>query len=163
MGISNYFGERIQEAADIAKDLRIPLIINQVKYNMLTRRAERDAIQQSQNAGQGIIAFSPLEQGLLTARYLNGIPDDSRAAKGINNLGKRIGPELLEKLNALNDIAQARGQDLAQLALSWVLRQDNVCSVIVGASRVSQLESSLGCISKLEFDESELKLIEEVL
>lgn len=162
-GISNYSGERIGETAALARELQIPLLINQVKYSMLTRKAENEALQQSAEQGIGVIAFSPLEQGLLSNRYLDGVPDDSRAARGINNLGKRLQPELLEKLQSLNSIASERGQSLAQLALSWVLRQPQVCSVIVGASRVSQLEDSIAVAHHQALSNDELNRIANVL
>ena len=163
VGISNYFGDQITQAAQIAKDLQVPLIINQVKYSMLARKAEREAFEQSAAVGQGVIAFSPLEQGLLTNRYLNGIPEDSRAAKGINRLAERLNPEFISKINSLNELALSRGQDLAQLALAWVLRHQEVCSVIIGASRIEQVAHNLDGLSQLTFSEDELQHINAVL
>lgn len=162
-GISNYSGERICEAAAIATDLKVPLIINQVKYNMLTRDPEQTVLDQSAACGQGVIAFSPLEHGLLSDRYLDGIPENSRAAKGINNLGKRLSDELLAKLRKLNTIAQDRGQTLAQLALTWVLRHDEIVSVITGASKVSQLEQTLDVANAAPLSDDQLAAIDGVL
>ena len=162
-GISNYFGHSISEVAALAKTYQCPLIINQVKYSMLTRRAENEAIAEANAAGYGLIAFSPLEQGLLTNRYLNGIPDDSRAGKGINNLSKRLTPEMLKKLQALHHIAEHRGQSLAQLALQWTLRNETVCSVIIGASRVEQLKDNLQILKAPTLSDGELHEIEAVL
>ena len=162
-GISNYFGADIAKVSAIAQAYHCPLIINQVKYSMLTRRVESEALSEAQKAGHGIIAFSPLEQGLLSNRYLNGIPNDSRAAKGINNLEKRLTPELLSKLQALNQIAEARGQSLAQLAIQWVLRHVTVCSVIMGASRVEQLADNLDILKAPIISNEELSEINSIL
>lgn len=162
-GISNYFSADIAKAATLAKAYHCPLIINQVKYSMLTRGVETEALTEAQNAGHGIIAFSPLEQGLLTNRYLNGIPKDSRAAKGINNLEQRLTPALLSTLQALHHIAEERGQSLAQLALQWVLRHETVCSVIIGASRVDQLADNLEILKSKTLTKEELHQIEELI
>ena len=162
-GLSNYNGERISDMARLAQEMQVPLIINQVKYSMLHRQAEQQAIDISAAAGQGVIAFSPLEQGLLSNRYLHGIPPDSRAGKGINNLRKRLSPALMKKLNTLNSIARAHDQDLAQLALQWVLRKPAVCSVIIGASRVEQLHHNLQSLHQPALSASTLAELDTIL
>jgi len=143
VGISNYRGERIVAAAAIAREHGIPLIVDQVKYNMLHRAPEQAVLPQCRQEGLGVIAFSPLEQGLLSDRYLDGVPADSRAGRGINKLGERVTDELVAKLRRLDAIARARGQSLAQLALTWTLRHEELTSVVVGASRVAQLTDSI--------------------
>ncbi|MEE2656921.1 MAG: aldo/keto reductase [Candidatus Latescibacterota bacterium] len=162
-GISNYRGDLIRKAADIARELRLPLIINQVKYNMIDRGPEEDVIPVCESEGQSMIAFSPLAQGLLTGRYLDGIPDDSRAAKGMNDLGNRIDEAILTRVRTLNEIAEARGQTLAQMALAWILRHDGVVSVIIGASKPSQVIDCVGATQADPLSEEELGHIEAVL
>ncbi|RCK69127.1 aldo/keto reductase [Desertihabitans brevis] len=160
VGISSYSAERTREAAAIARDLGTPLLIHQPSYSMLNRWIEPDLVEACDEEGMGIIAFSPLAQGMLTTRYLDGVPADSRAAAG-----KSLDPELLTEENlghirALNEIAQRRGQTLAQMAISWVLRDPRVTSALIGASSVAQLEDSLAARSNLEFSEEELAEID---
>ncbi|WP_114558990.1 L-glyceraldehyde 3-phosphate reductase [Desertihabitans aurantiacus] len=160
VGISSYTAERTREAAAIARDLGTPLLIHQPSYSMLNRWIEPDLVEACDEEGMGIIAFSPLSQGLLTTRYLDGVPADSRAAAG-----KSLDPDLLTEENlghirVLSDIAQRRGQTLAQMAISWVLRDPRVTSALIGASSVAQLEDSLAARSNLEFSEDELAEID---
>lgn len=162
-GISNYRGERILRAQALARELRLPLIINQVKYSLLTRGVESEVIPPCSEAGQGVIAFSPLEQGLLTDRYLHGVPDDSRAGKGINRLSKQLTPEFLTKIAKLNAIAVARGQTLAQMALTWILRHRQVVSVLIGASRPDQVIANLDAGTAPMLSAEELALVDAAL
>ncbi|WP_347355009.1 L-glyceraldehyde 3-phosphate reductase [Intrasporangium sp.] len=160
-GISSYSGARTGEAVAILRDLGTPLLIHQPSYSMLNRWVEHDLLDVLEDEGVGCIAFSPLAQGMLTDKYLHGIPVGSRAAQH-----KSLSPDLLTDaalahVRALNEIAAGRGQSLAQLALAWVLRDPRVTSVLVGASSVAQLEDSLGALEHLSFDEAELARIEQ--
>jgi L-glyceraldehyde 3-phosphate reductase len=159
-GISSYSGKRTEEAVSILRDLGTPLFIHQPSYSMLNRWVEEDLLDVLGREGVGCIAFSPLAQGMLTDRYLNGIPDDSRVAQN-----KSLGRDLLNEQNmahvhALNDMAGRRGQSLAQLALAWVLRDKRVTSVLIGASSVRQLEQNVGALGNLEFSAAELAEID---
>ncbi|HEX9107384.1 MAG TPA: aldo/keto reductase, partial [Longimicrobiales bacterium] len=141
-----------------------PCVIHQPKYSMFERTPEGGLLKVLGDEGVGCIAFSPLAQGLLTRRYLDGIPADSRAAKPHGFLQpEAITKERLAQIRALNDIAAARGQTLAQMAIAWVLRNPVVTSALIGASRVSQLEENLGTLERLELGEDELAKIERVL
>src|SRR4051794_20408979 len=160
-GISSYSPERTVEAAAILRQLGTPLLIHQPSYSMLNRWVEEGLLDTLEEQGVGCIAFSPLAQGMLTDRYLDGVPSDSRAAQG-----KSLDPEQLSETNlthirALNKLAAARGQSLAQLALSWVLRDQRVSSVLIGASSVQQLETNLGAVSGPEFTATELAEIDQ--
>ncbi|HET7399162.1 MAG TPA: L-glyceraldehyde 3-phosphate reductase [Intrasporangium sp.] len=160
-GISSYSGTRTREAVAILRDLGTPLLIHQPSYSMLNRWVEEDLLDVLGQEGVGCIAFSPLAQGMLTDKYLDGIPADSRAAQG-----KSLDPNLLTEqsmrhVRALGEIASARGQSLAQLALAWVLRDARVTSVLIGASSVAQLEDSLGALAALDFSDEELARIDE--
>jgi len=160
VGISSYSGERTREAVAILRELGTPLLIHQPSYSMLNRWVEEDLLDVLGDEGVGCIAFSPLAQGMLTDKYLNGVPDDSRAAQG-----KSLSPELLTEQNlthirALNQLAQARGQSLAQLALAWLLRDTRVTSTLIGASSVRQLENNVGAVSNLAFTDEELDTID---
>jgi L-glyceraldehyde 3-phosphate reductase len=159
IGISSYSGERTAEAVRILRALGTPLLIHQPSYSMLNRWVEEDLLDVLGNEGVGCIAFSPLAQGMLTDRYLNGIPADSRAA-----LGRFLKPEMIDRnmthIRALNGLAERRGQSLAQLALAWVLRDERVTSVLIGASSVSQLEDSVGAVNNIEFSADELAEID---
>jgi L-glyceraldehyde 3-phosphate reductase len=160
-GISSYSPERTVEAAAILRQLGTPLLIHQPSYSMLNRWVEEGLLDTLEEQGVGCIAFSPLAQGMLTDRYLDGVPSDSRAAQG-----KSLDPEQLSETNlthirALNKLAAARGQSLAQLALSWVLRDQRVTSVLIGASSVRQLETNLGAVSGPEFTATELAEIDQ--
>lgn len=164
VGISNYQPEQAKKAIDILNDLGTPCLIHQPSYSMLNRWVEDGLLDVLKEEGVGSIAFSPLAGGRLTDRYLNGIPSDSRAASGSPFLNTSdINVELVEKLNELNKIAENRGQKLAQMALSWVLRRDKITSVLIGSSKVSQIEDCVACIDNLEFTDEELKVIDEIL
>src|SRR4051794_32223431 len=143
VGISSYSAAKTREAAAILRQLGTPLLIHQPSYSMLNRWIEPDLIDAIGEAGIGCIAFSPLAQGVLTDRYLNGIPEGSRASEGRFLTQSMLRPEILEKVRALNEIAQGRGQSLAQLALVWILRDPRVTSALVGASSVEQLETNV--------------------
>lgn len=162
-GISNYPHEAAATAYRYLADHDVPCLLHQVKYSMFHRNPETEGIlQQAKEAGSGLIAFSPLAQGLLTDRYLNGIPQDSRAARDFSLKKDSITDEMLDKIRALNDIAAQRGQTLAQMALAWDLKDDLVTSVIVGASSVRQLDDNLKAIRNTEFSAEELELINKI-
>jgi L-glyceraldehyde 3-phosphate reductase len=160
-GISSYSPERTAEAAGILRELGTPLLIHQPSYSMLNRWVEGGLLDTLEQVGAGCIAFSPLAQGLLSGRYLDGIPEDSRAAQGKSLDPGMITDETVARLRALTEIAQARGQSLAQLALAWALRDERITSVLVGASSVRQLEDSLGALERLELSAEELAAIDE--
>ncbi|MCX4790500.1 aldo/keto reductase [Streptomyces sp. NBC_01221] len=163
-GISNYAPEQTREAARILKELGTPLLIHQPRYSMLDRRAEDGLLTALDELGTGSIAYSPLEQGILSDRYLRGIPEGSRAAGDSPFLTPdSVTPELVERLRALDEVASARGQSLAQMALAWVLRGGRITSAVVGASSVAQLENSVEAVRNLEFADEELVRIEEIL
>lgn len=163
-GISNYDKEHTAEAAKLLRELHCPFVINQRRYSIFDRGIETDGVKTyCKEAGIGIIAFSPLAQGLLTNKYLTGIPKDSRIAKDGRFLTESaLTPKRLSQIQALNEIAAKRGQTLAQMALSWILKDDEVCSVLIGASRPEQITENIGIISKTEFSEEELKKIDEI-
>ncbi len=160
-GISSYSPERTREAAAILADLGTPLLIHQPSYSMLNRWIEGDLLDTLGELGVGCIAFSPLAQGMLTDRYLGGIPADSRAARPGSLSKDLLTDAALEHIRALADIAEGRGQTLAQMALAWALRDERVTSVLIGASSVRQLEDNVGAVDKAEFTEQELPLIEQ--
>lgn len=162
-GISSYNPEQSQEAFDILKSLGTPCLIHQPSYSMFNRWVEDGLLDTLGKNGVGSAVFSPLFQGLLTDKYIDGIPEDSRAANSVFFGANDITPERIEKVKKLNEVAKQRGQKLAQLALSWVLRDPRVTSVIIGASKVSQIEDAVGIQSKLDFTNEELVLIEEIL
>lgn len=159
-GISNYPHEAAETAYRYLAAHDVPCLLHQVKYNMMHRIPETDnLLEQAKNAGSGFIAFSPLAQGLLTDRYLGGIPSDSRAAKDFSLKKDSLTPELVDNLKKLNAIAAERGQSLAQMALAWVLKDDLVTSVIIGASSIAQIDDNLKAIRNTAFTEEELKAI----
>lgn len=160
-GISSYSPERTREAAAILARMGTPLLIHQPSYSMFNRWVESELLNTLGELGVGCIAFSPLAQGLLTSRYLTGVPSDSRVARDGSMDRSMIAPETLVQVKALNRIAERRGQTLAQMALSWCLRDRRVTSVLVGASSVAQLEDNLAATQNLTFDESELAEIDE--
>lgn len=164
VGISNYDGKTMKKAAKILSDLKTPFIINQNKYNIFDRTIENNGLKKSAPAeGKGIITFSPLAQGLLTDRYLNGIPEDSRIGKNTPFLRKEALTEsIISKINGLNKIAESRGQTLAQMALSWILKDDAITSVLIGASKPSQITDCIKCIEKTSFTAEELKQIDRL-
>jgi L-glyceraldehyde 3-phosphate reductase len=155
-GISSYSGPRTTEAVQILRDLGTPVLIHQPSYSMLNRWIEEDVLDVVGEEGVGVIAFSPLGQGMLTDRYLDGVPEDSRAAKGVFLDRSHLTEENLARVRALNEIAGRRGQTLAQMAVAWVLRDQRVTSALVGASSVNQLDDSLGALDNLDFSAEEL-------
>jgi len=162
--VSNYPPEQTREAARILRESRTPFVLHQPKYSMFERRPEEGLFSVLEEEGVGCTVFSPLAQGLLTDRYLRGIPDDSRAARPTGFLQRdAVTEERLDQVRRLNEIAAARGQSLAQLAIAWVLRQPVVTSALVGASRVSQLEANIAAIDRLALADDELRAIEAVL
>jgi L-glyceraldehyde 3-phosphate reductase len=164
VGISNYGPEQTRRAAEILKEMGVRCLINQPCYNMLNRHAEENGLFDTLNkAGIGSIVFSPLAQGILTDRYLNGIPKDSRAARSASLSERHITPERIKIVKKLNKIASARGQSLAQMALAWVLRDGFATSALIGASSVEQLEENLDAVRNLDFTNEELKQIDEVV
>ena len=165
VGISNYNKEQTIAAAELFKELGTPFIINQRKYSMFVRDIEKDGLKDYAAAhGIGIITFSPLAQGLLTDRYLHGIPEDSRVRTDGRFLKEAaIVEETLKKVRALNDLAAQRGQTLAQMALSWILRDGDITSVLIGASKSSQILDNIGIVHATAFSEEERRRIEEIL
>ena len=160
-GISSYSPERTREAATIARELGTPLLIHQPSYSMLNRWIEHDGLLDTlADVGAGCIAFSPLAQGLLTDRYLRGVPEDSRVARGGAMRVEMLTEERLAKVRALNEIAAGRGQSLAQLALAWALRDPRMTSLVIGASSVEQLDDSLGARARLDLTADELTEID---
>ena len=165
VGISNYNKEQTIAAAELFKELGTPFIINQRKYSMFVRDIEKDGLKDYAAAhGIGIITFSPLAQGLLTDRYLHGITEDSRVRTDGRFLKEAaIVEETLKKVRALNDLAAQRGQTLAQMALSWILRDGDITSVLIGASKPSQILDNIGIVHATAFSEEERRRIEEIL
>ncbi len=164
VGISNYNSEQARKAAQLLKENHTPLLINQVRYNMFDRWIEKDGLKESLNeVGAGIIVFSPLAQGLLTDRYLNGIPADSRAKRNHFLHEDSITEPVLEKVRKLNAIAVKRGQSLADMALAWNLREDKVTSVLIGASRPEQILDGVRVLENMHFEQDELDEIDKIL
>lgn len=162
-GISNYSPEQTRQAAAILGELGTPLLIHQPRYSMLDRQPEQGLLETLKELGAGSIVYSPLAQGLLSSRYLDGVPEGSRAASASPFLsGEQITGETVSMLRGLNDIARERGQSLAQMALAWVLR-DSVTSALVGASSPEQLADSVAASERLGFEDGELARIEELL
>jgi L-glyceraldehyde 3-phosphate reductase len=160
VGVSSYSPEATAEAAGILRELGTPLLIHQPSYSMFNRWIEGGLLDVLGEQGVGCIAFTALAQGLLTNRYLDGIPQDSRAAQGKSLDPEMINDENLGRIRALNEIAESRGQTLAQLALAWVLRDDRMTSTLIGASSVAQLEDNVAAAAKLDFTDDELAAIE---
>ncbi|WP_324721184.1 L-glyceraldehyde 3-phosphate reductase [Salinimicrobium sp. HB62] len=164
VGVSQYSAGQTAKAAEILRNLGTPFIIHQPRYNMFDRWVEDGLMDTLEKGGLGSIVFSPLEQGILTSKYLMGIPEDSRAAVKGGYLDKeKITQEVLEKVKQLNKIAENRGQSLAQMAISWLLKDPRVTSVLIGVSRVSQLEDNLAGLKNLHFRSEELEAIENIL
>jgi L-glyceraldehyde 3-phosphate reductase len=162
VGISSYSPEDTAKAAEILADLGTPLLIHQPSYSMLNRWIETEGLLDTlEDVGAGCIAFSPLAQGMLTSKYLDGVPEGSRASQGKSLSADLLTEEALGHVRALNDIAEKRGQSLAQMALAWALRDPRVTSVLVGASSVGQLEQNVGALDRLDFSDDELAAIEE--
>ena len=163
VGLSNYSSEKLAEAAAMLKEMGAPCLIHQYRYSMLDRKNEA-LIPVMEETGMGSIAFCPLAQGLLTDKYLHGIPADSRAAsKSVFLNENAITEDVISKVAKLNEIARERDQSLAQMALVWALKQGKLTSVILGASRAKQVEENIAALSNTDFTEEELKLIEDIL
>lgn len=163
-GVSNYDKEYTEKAAALLKEMHCPFIVNQRKYSIFDRTIEEDGVKAyCKEAGIGIIAFSPLAQGLLTDKYLHGIPSDSRIARDSRFLHESdLTESRLEQIRSLNELAEKRGQTLAQMALSWILKDDEVCSVLIGASRTQQIIENIAAIQNVNFTQEELRSIEEI-
>lgn len=163
VGLSNYDGPTMQRAAAILASLRVPFVINQNRYSILCRLPEKNGLlEAAAQAGKGVICFSPLAQGLLTDRYLGGIPQDSRAARNATLKQTKLGDDTLACIRGLNDLAAARGQTLAEMALAWVLRGKAVTSVLVGASSPAQILDNLGALRNTAFTAEELAAIDRL-
>ena len=164
VGLSNYNGETLKRAAEILDDLKCPFIINQNRYSIFDRTIEQNGLKETAKAlEKGIIAFSPLAQGMLTDRYLNGIPEDSRVKRDGRFLKEAaLTDERLEQIRGLNEIALQRGQTLAEMALAWVLKDDEVTSVLIGASKPGQILDNIKALDNCSFTEEELKKIDEM-
>ncbi len=163
VGISNYQPKDTQEAAAILKRLNVPFILHQARYSMFDRWVEDGLLNTLEQNGVGCIAFSPLAQGMLTDKYLKGIPTDSRAARDLTYLNADTVTSNLEKVQLLDAIAQERGQKLSQMAIAWILRQPQVASVLIGASSANQLKENVKALDKLGFTEDELRLIDSIV
>ncbi len=161
VGISSYSGRRTEEAIALLRSMGTPLLIHQPSYSMFNRWIESDLLDVVEREGVGVIAFSPLAQGLLTDRYLDGIPEDSRVRRGQAFDADLLTEENVARARALNEIAAARGQTLAQLAIAWVLRDARVSSALIGASSVAQLQQNIAALDGLEFDAGEIEAIEQ--
>jgi L-glyceraldehyde 3-phosphate reductase len=163
-GISNYPADKAQSAARILRELGTPCVIHQPKYSMFERWVENGLLDVVEQEGMGLIAFSPLAQGLLTDRYLKGIPEGSRASKAHGFLKQKdITPERLNTISKLNDMALSRNQTLAQMAIAWLLKDSRVTSVLIGASSTDQLKSNLDALKNANFSKEELDRIEQIL
>lgn len=163
VGISNYKPEDTQKAAKLLKDLNVPFILHQAKYSMFDRWVEDGLLNTLEQSGVGCIAFSPLAQGMLTDKYLKGIPKNSRAGNDSIFLNAETVKSHIEKIQGLNAMAQERGQKLSQMAIAWILRQPQVSSVLVGASSANQLKENVKALDCLDFSEEELSLINEIV
>lgn len=164
VGISNYNAQEAEKAIAILKQLGTPCLIHQPKYSMFVRDAEAGLLDVLGKDGVGCIPFSPLAQGLLTNKYLHGIPEDSRAAKSTGFLQEsQVTDEVIGKIKKLNTLAEKRGQTLAQMALAWLLKDDRVTSVLIGASKPAQLADSLKALDNIDFSSDELEKIEQIL
>lgn len=163
-GISNYSADQTREAARILRELGTPCLIHQPRYSMFDRWVEDGLLDQIEKDGIGSIVFSPLAQGMLTNKYIKGIPENSRAAKSHGFLQKeQITDKAIDKVKALNQMAERRGQSLAQMAIAWLLKDERVSSVLIGASSVAQLDQNIDSVNNLHFEIFELKEIEEIL
>jgi L-glyceraldehyde 3-phosphate reductase len=160
VGISSYGPERTREAAQILKSEGVPLLIHQPSYSMLNRWVEKELLDTLEELGVGCIAFSPLAQGLLTNKYLNGVPVNSRAKDGVWFQKEFLSEDNLKRVRALNEIANGRGQSLAQMAIAWVLRDKRITSALIGARNVEQLDNSLDALRRLQFTDAELSEID---
>lgn len=164
IGISNYNADQTAKALAVLKEHRVPCLIHQARYSMQDRWTEPDLLPLLQQEGVGMIAFSPLAQGMLTNKYLHGIPENSRAAKSTGHLQReQVTEEVINKVRQLNELAVGRGQTLAEMALAWLLKDDRVTSVLVGASSVEQLMDNLRALQNTKFSEEEIQEIEKIL
>ncbi|MGN0676596.1 MAG: aldo/keto reductase [Ruminococcus sp.] len=164
VGISNYNREQSEEITKIFRELKTPFIVNQPSYSMLNRWIESDKLDEwAVENGIGISVFSPLYQGMLTGKYINGIPEDSRIGRNDTHIGNQLDEKMISRIKSLNDIAISRGQTLAQMALSWVLNNKSVTTVLIGASRPSQIKENVDCIKNLSFTDDEISAIEKIL
>ena len=163
-GLSNYDGDHLLKASAILDELKVPFIINQNRYSILDRTVEMNGLKQTaKKLGKGIICFSPLAQGLLSGKYLNGIPDDSRIRTDGRFLNaSKLDEATMEKIRRLDEIAKKRGQSLPSMALAWLLRQEEITSVLIGASKPSQITDNIKALDNTEFSDSELKEIDEI-
>ncbi len=162
VGISNYGPAETVEASKLLKELRVPFIIHQARYSILDRWVEDGLLKALKDEGLGCIAFSPLAQGMLTSKYINGIPEGSRAAKDMTYLETSVVEQNLDKIKALAKIAEARNQKLSQMAISWLLSQEGITSVLVGASSVGQLHENVQSLDNLEFSKEEINQIDKI-
>ncbi|MGQ7844331.1 L-glyceraldehyde 3-phosphate reductase [Granulosicoccus sp. 3-233] len=161
VGISSYNSVRTREAVAILKDLGTPCLIHQPSYNMINRWVEKDGLKDTlRELGVGSIAYTPLAQGMLTDKYLNGIPEGSRATQGKSLKRSFISDKAIDSIRALNEIAAARGQSLAQMAIAWVLRNEGITTALIGASRPEQVSQCVGAVDNLEFTQAELDAID---
>ncbi len=161
VGISSYGVQKTREAAALLRELKTPCVIHQPSYSMLNRWVEDGLLDVLEQQGIGCIAFSPLAQGLLTTRYLNGVPDSARASRNGSFRNTMLSEHNLDNVRSLNQIAGQRGQSLAQMALAWVLRQPAITSALIGASRWAQIEECLGALKDLQFSADELQRIDQ--
>ncbi len=164
VGISNYNREQTAAMQGLLRELHVPIIVNQPSYSLLNRWVEQDGLDTyCRENGLGLAVFSPLSQGFLTDRYLNGIPEDSRVGKGNPWLAEQLTPEMIKRLNALNKMAQQRGQKLSQMAIAWLLHNEAVATVLVGASSPQQIIDNVGALACPDFTQEELAEIEQIL
>ncbi|WMI65055.1 L-glyceraldehyde 3-phosphate reductase [Aestuariibaculum sp. YM273] len=163
VGISNYQPKETAEAAKLLKDLNVPFILHQARYSMFDRWVEENLLDTLEDNGVGCIAFSPLAQGMLTDKYLKGIPEGSRASKSLTYLDTDSVNKNIEKIQALNTIAASRNQKLSQMAIAWILRQPQVASVLIGASSSNQLKENVKALNNLSFSKEELEAIERII
>lgn len=164
VGLSNYDGETLAKASKLLEEYKCPFIINQNQYSIFDRTIEKNGLKEkSAELGKGIITFSPLAQGLLTSKYLHGIPQDSRAKRDSIFLNEKdITPKRMSQIKQLNEIAKKRGQTLSQMALSWILKDDSITSVLIGASKASQIVENVGVINNTKFTKEELDSIDKI-
>jgi L-glyceraldehyde 3-phosphate reductase len=164
IGLSDYAGKLLEEAVGLARQFRLaPIIVEQSSYSLLNRRVESELLFSARQASIGVVAFSPLAQGLLSEKYLKGIPEESRAAKmWTPEQRATVGPATLQRVAKLNEIAKARGQTLPQMAIAWVLRRLEITSVLIGASNLQQIEENVKALENLQFSEEELRKIDEL-
>jgi len=163
VGISNYQPEETQKAVEILKQLNTPFILNQARYSMFDRWVEEGLLDTLNYNGVGCIAFSPLAQGMLTDKYLKGIPENSRAAKDLTYLNTETVNNNINKIQLLDNIAKNRGQKLSQMAIAWILRQPQVASVLIGASSSNQLKENVKALDNMKFTDEEIKLIDRIV